>query len=103
MLNLIILNFYNKELNEYLNYRNFKLYKHQVEALNLLYKNKNLIVTTPTASGKSHIFRLYIIDNILKYPNKTFLLIYPLRALLYDQYEKFEELIKDFENYTNKN
>jgi len=94
--------FYNKELNEYLNSRNFKLYKHQAEALNLLYKNKNLIVTTPTASGKSHIFRLYIIDNILKYPNKTFLLIYPLRALLYDQYEKFEELIKDFENYTNK-
>ncbi|WP_231434153.1 DEAD/DEAH box helicase [Candidatus Nanopusillus massiliensis] len=25
-----------------------------------------------------------------------------MRALLYDQYEKFEELIKDFENYTNK-
>ncbi|WP_231434152.1 hypothetical protein [Candidatus Nanopusillus massiliensis] len=28
--------FYNKELNEYLNSRNFKLYKHQAEALNLL-------------------------------------------------------------------
>ncbi|BFI73678.1 ATP-dependent RNA helicase SrmB [Nanoarchaeota archaeon] len=94
--------FKNKEINEYLNYINFRLYKHQVESLKLLYNNKNVIVTTPTASGKSHIFRLYIIDNILSYPNKTFLLIYPLRALLYDQYEKFEELIKDFENFTNK-
>ncbi|MGC9079354.1 MAG: DEAD/DEAH box helicase [Nanopusillaceae archaeon] len=94
--------FKNKELNEYLNSINFKLYKHQVDALKLLYNNKNVIVTTPTASGKSHIFRLYIIDNIISYPNRTFLLIYPLRALLYDQYEKFEMLIKDFENYTGK-
>ncbi|MGC9133379.1 MAG: DEAD/DEAH box helicase [Nanopusillaceae archaeon] len=94
--------FKNKELNDYLNSINFKLYKHQVEGLNLLYNNKNVIVTTPTASGKSHIFRLYIIDNILSYPNKTFLLIYPLRALLYDQYEKFDQLIKDFENFSGK-
>jgi DEAD/DEAH box helicase domain-containing protein len=94
--------FRNKELNDYLNSINFKLYKHQVEGLNLLYNNKNVIVTTPTASGKSHIFRLYIIDNILSYPNKTFLLIYPLRALLYDQYEKFDQLIKDFENFSGK-
>ncbi|BBL45465.1 ATP-dependent DNA helicase Hel308 [Nanobdella aerobiophila] len=94
--------FNNKEINEYLNYINFKLYKHQADALELLYKNKNLIITTPTASGKSHIFRLYIMDNIISHPSRTYLLIYPLRALLYDQYEKFEELIKNFEEYTGK-
>lgn len=94
--------FKNNILNEFLKNIDIKLYKHQKDALELLYNGKNTVVTTSTASGKSLIFRLYIIDNLLSYPNKTFLLIYPLRALLYDQLEKLEELIKNFENFYNK-
>ena len=92
--------FKNEILNEYLYKINFKLYKHQKMALELLYNKKNVIVSTGTASGKSYIFRLYIIDRLLSDKSKTFLLIYPLRALLYDQYEKFNLLINDFKEKT---
>ncbi len=94
-------NFKNPVINDFLEKINLKLYKHQKEALEKLYNNKNVVVTTPTASGKSLIFRLYIIDKLLSYPNKTFLLIYPLRALLYDQHEKFDQLINDIKKIEN--
>ncbi|MEM0379394.1 MAG: DEAD/DEAH box helicase [Nanopusillaceae archaeon] len=94
--------FFNDEIMEFLNKIDIKLYKHQKESLELLYNGKNVVVTTPTASGKSHIFRLYIIDNYLKNQNKTYLLIYPLRALLYDQFEKFQALINQFNSISKK-
>ncbi|MEM1895884.1 MAG: DEAD/DEAH box helicase [Nanopusillaceae archaeon] len=94
--------FFNEEINKFLNKINIKLYKHQKETLELLYNGKNVVVTTPTASGKSHIFRLYIMDNYLKNQNKTYLLIYPLRALLYDQFEKFQSLINQFNEIFEK-
>ncbi|MEM4773095.1 MAG: DEAD/DEAH box helicase, partial [Nanoarchaeales archaeon] len=94
--------FFNEEIAEFLNKINIKLYKHQKETLELLYNGKNVVVTTPTASGKSHIFRLYIMDNYLKNQNKTYLLIYPLRALLYDQFEKFQSLINQFNEIFEK-
>lgn len=95
-------NFENKEINEFLNKINLKLYKHQKDSLELLYQGKNVVLTTPTASGKSLVFRLYILDRFLSNPSRTFLLIYPMRALLYDQYEKFMNLIEDFNRISDK-
>lgn len=98
-------NFYNSQINNFLKYLGIKLYKHQKIALEKLYSGKNVVLTTPTASGKSEVFRLYILDNLLKNSLNTYLLIYPTRALLYDQYEKFskrlEEFNKIFENKIN--
>lgn len=74
----------------------FKLYKHQVDALRYLYEGKNVVITTPTASGKSEIFRLYIFDKYLSKNDSRFLLIFPTRALLYDQLEKFLERKKEY-------
>jgi len=73
-----------------LNKLGFRLYKHQCQALSYLYEGKNVIVTTPTASGKSEIFRLYSLDNL----DKTFIFIFPTRALVRDQLEKFKERLK---------
>ncbi|NJE07548.1 DEAD/DEAH box helicase [Thermococcus sp. M39] len=81
--------FKNPEINQLVESLGFKLYKHQVEALEKLYSGKNIVVTTPTASGKSEIFRLAIFDNYLSNPQHTYLLIYPTRALINNQYEKF--------------
>jgi DEAD/DEAH box helicase domain-containing protein len=83
--------FESKKLEEYLKKLGIKLYKHQAEALKLLYSKNNVTLTTPTASGKSEVFRLYILDTLSKNPLKTFLLIFPTRALLYDQYENFQK------------
>ncbi|ACV24360.1 DEAD/DEAH box helicase [Methanocaldococcus fervens] len=82
-------NFKNKEVNGLINALGFKLYTHQVKALKYLYKGNDVVVTTSTASGKSEIFRLTIFDNFLSNPNDRYLLIYPTRALINNQYEKF--------------
>ncbi|AIF69259.1 hypothetical protein PAP_04225 [Palaeococcus pacificus DY20341] len=82
-------NFKNPQVNQLVRNLGFKLYKHQAEALNALYSGKNIVVTTPTASGKSEIFRLSIFDNYLSNPSNTYLLVYPTRALINNQYEKF--------------
>ncbi|RDD52480.1 DUF1998 domain-containing protein [Nanoarchaeota archaeon NZ13-N] len=95
-------NFENREINSFLDRVGINLYKHQKESLEILYSGKNLVLTTPTASGKSLVFRLYILDRFLSNPQKTYLLIYPMRALLYDQYEKFLELLKSFEDFFNR-
>ncbi|WP_297436631.1 DEAD/DEAH box helicase [Thermococcus sp.] len=81
--------FDNPEVNELLEELGFSLYHHQVEALKSLYTGKNIVVTTPTASGKSEIFRLAIFDSYLSNPRATYLLIYPTRALINNQLEKF--------------
>ncbi|ACS89736.1 MULTISPECIES: DEAD/DEAH box helicase [Thermococcus] len=81
--------FKNSEINRLIEEMGFKLYKHQVDALEALYSGENIVVTTPTASGKSEIFRLAIFDNYLSNPQDTYLLVYPTRALINNQYEKF--------------
>lgn len=81
--------FNNPEVNALLEELGFTLYRHQVEVLEKLYSGKNIVVTTPTASGKSEIFRLAIFDAYLSDPRKTYLLVYPTRALINNQYEKF--------------
>lgn len=81
--------FKNSEINRLVEEMGFKLYKHQVDALKALYSGENIVVTTPTASGKSEIFRLAIFDNYLSNPQDTYLLVYPTRALINNQYEKF--------------
>ncbi len=43
-------------------------YTHQAEAINLIRKNKNVIVSTPTASGKSLIYNLPVIEKIIPDP-----------------------------------
>ncbi|NJE61346.1 DEAD/DEAH box helicase [Thermococcus sp. 21S7] len=81
--------FKNPEINSLLEELGFTLYRHQVEALERLYSGENIVVTTPTASGKSEIFRLAIFDSYLSNPRSTYLLIYPTRALINNQLEKF--------------
>ena len=95
-------NFENREINDFLEHLGIKLYTHQVRALEKLYEGKNIIVTTPTASGKSEIFRLAIFDNFLSNPNDRYLLIYPMRALINNQYDKFQELNRQFYKLTGK-
>ncbi|WP_457612430.1 DEAD/DEAH box helicase, partial [Methanocaldococcus sp.] len=89
-------NFKNKEINDLLKNLGYKLYKHQVIALKELYNGANILLTTPTASGKSEVFRLSILDNFLSNKEDRYLLIFPTRALIYNQYEKFKYILNRF-------
>ena len=68
------------------------LYKHQVDAINLIRSGRHIVVATPTASGKTLIYNSSVIENILKNPTSKALYIFPLKALAQDQLRTFEML-----------
>ena len=61
------------------------LYSHQREAINNIRKNESVIVSTPTASGKSLIYNLCFFEQLLQDPRSHALYLYPLKALAQDQ------------------
>ncbi len=70
----------------------FSFYTHQVEAFENLYNHRNILVSTPTGSGKSLIYQLFAIDSFLKDRTRKFLFLYPYKALAQDQLNKLNEL-----------
>jgi len=62
-----------------------RLYSHQVEAIRHLRKGSNVLVTTPTASGKSLIYNLIALEKILHNQDTRILYLSPLKALEQDQ------------------
>ena len=62
-----------------------KLYTHQVEAIKKIRAGKNVVITTPTSSGKSLAFTSPILEKILKNKKTTAIFIYPTKALANDQ------------------
>ena len=70
---------------DYLSRKKISLYTHQAKAYNLVKKGRNIIVTTPTASGKTLCFNLPILDDLIRDENATALYIYPAKALAHDQ------------------
>ncbi|MCF8118930.1 MAG: DEAD/DEAH box helicase [Deltaproteobacteria bacterium] len=62
-----------------------RLYSHQAEAIHGLRKGNHIVVATPTASGKTAIYNLTIIEFMQKHPEARALYIFPLKALEQDQ------------------
>lgn len=75
-----------------------KLYLHQVKGLEELKNGKNIIVTTPTGSGKTLIYNLFILNEKIKNPEIKALYIFPTKALTQDQLKN----LKNFENITGE-
>ena len=49
-------------IQKYLFKKNIQLYSHQVEAINEARKGKNVIIVTPTASGKTLAFNIPVLE-----------------------------------------
>ena len=62
-----------------------RLYSHQTEALEHLMRGENVLVATPTASGKSLIYNLAVFEKILQNKEARALYLFPLKALEQDQ------------------
>ncbi len=71
-----------------------KLYSHQVEAVEHLRRGANVLVATPTASGKSLIYNLMVLEEILKNNHARALYIFPLKALEQDQFKNLGVWLK---------
>lgn len=70
-----------------------KFYSHQTEGINLIRQGHNVVVMTPTASGKSLIYNLPVIESILENPETKALYIFPLKGLEQDQVKNFNSLL----------
>ena len=68
------------------------LYSHQAEAIEILRTGDNIIVATPSASGKSLCYNLAIIDSLLSDRSSRALCILPTKALAQDQFRALELL-----------
>lgn len=68
------------------------LYKHQAEAVDVVRSGGDVVVATPTASGKSLIYNLPVIERHLSDPDACSLYLFPLKALAQDQFLAFESL-----------
>jgi len=69
-----------------------RLYRHQAEALAAIRAGQNVLVATPTASGKTLIYNLPVLESLLKDGAGHALYLFPLKALEQDQLKALKEL-----------
>ncbi|CAK5264861.1 unnamed protein product [Mycena citricolor] len=69
------------------------LYSHQAAAINAVHSRKNVIVSTSTASGKSVIYQVPVLQFLEADPTAKAVFVYPTKALAQDQRGSFEQLI----------
>ncbi len=76
------------------------LYSHQALGINLIKKGNNVVIMTPTASGKSLIYNIPVIEQVMEDPKIRALYIFPLKSLAQDQMKAFNELTADMDEGT---
>lgn len=81
-------------IKNYLSRKKIRLYRHQCKVIDILRKGDNVIITTPTASGKTLSFNIPIFEKLTSDNNATALYIYPAKALANDQLKHMKELEK---------
>ena len=71
-----------------------RLYSHQAQAVILAHAGRDVLVTTPTASGKSLCYQVPVIDRLVRDPQAVAIYMAPTKALARDQYA---ELVRQAE------
>ncbi|KAI8139448.1 P-loop containing nucleoside triphosphate hydrolase protein [Fennellomyces sp. T-0311] len=69
------------------------LYTHQTEAIRGLRENQHVIVATSTASGKSLIYQIPVLETLLQHKTARAMYIFPTKALAQDQMRALQEFI----------
>ena len=68
------------------------LYSHQVEVMNAIFSGSNVILSSPTASGKSLCYHLATLDTILADKDNCAIYLFPTKALTQDQLGSLREI-----------
>jgi DEAD/DEAH box helicase domain-containing protein len=71
-----------------------QLYSHQARAFETAAKGENLVVVTPTASGKTLCYNLPVLQALVQQPESRVLYLFPTKALAQDQLAELIELAK---------
>ncbi|HDP98159.1 MAG TPA: DEAD/DEAH box helicase [bacterium] len=81
-----------------------KLYSHQASAIEAILKGKNVVVVTPTASGKTLCYNIPVLNKLIENPESRALYLFPTKALSQDQlnelYELSHSLDRGIKSYT---
>jgi DEAD/DEAH box helicase domain-containing protein len=70
-----------------------RLYAHQARALDAVRAGSHTVVATPTASGKSLIYNLPVLERFALDSSSRSLYLFPLKALAQDQQRGFRDLL----------
>jgi DEAD/DEAH box helicase domain-containing protein len=70
-----------------------RLYAHQARAIRASLAGRHVVVSTPTASGKSLCFHVPVLQALSEDPNARALYLYPTKALSRDQEAGLRELM----------
>ena len=68
------------------------LYSHQIKALNAILAGENVIIATPSASGKTLCYHLATLEAILTDKNSCALYLFPTKALAQNQLSSLKEI-----------
>ncbi len=69
-----------------------QLYSHQALAAETVRQGKNVVIVTPTASGKTLCYNLPVLNAILENPDTRALYLFPTKALAQDQLTELHDL-----------
>ena len=75
-----------------------RLYQHQSSALERLRGGDNVVVATPTASGKSLIYNVAVTESLLANPEQRALYLFPTKALSRDQLKTIGDFLAALAN-----
>jgi DEAD/DEAH box helicase domain-containing protein len=71
-----------------------ELYSHQALTAQLVRDGKNVVVLTPTASGKTLCYNLPVLNAVLENPDTRALYLFPTKALAQDQLAELQDLAR---------
>src|SRR5437868_4824377 len=71
-----------------------ELYSHQASTAELVQDAKNVVVVTPTASGKTLCYNLPVLNAVLESADTRALYLFPTKALAQDQLAELQDLAK---------
>src|SRR5258708_2144302 len=72
-----------------------KLYSHQEEAFGFVSQNRNTVIVTPTASGKTLCYNLPVLDLLMREPGARAMYLFPTKALAEDQLHEFHAIVEE--------
>jgi DEAD/DEAH box helicase domain-containing protein len=75
-----------------------RLYTHQAEAAEAVHAGKNVVIVTPTASGKTLCYNLPVLNAVLGDSDTRALYLFPTKALAQDQLAELHDLNQRLDN-----
>jgi DEAD/DEAH box helicase domain-containing protein len=72
-----------------------RLYSHQAESFERIDAGRNVVIVTPTASGKTLCYNLPVWNRLMRDPDARAMYLFPTKALSEDQLHEFQAAVDD--------